>query len=91
MTPPTGNTEQHPPHNRISRVSPSPTALLAGGVVRGCQIYGASDKIGAYRLDQPVQPEHIAATVYDALGIYNDLWATNFFGQPFHLLKKVNH
>ena len=64
------------------------TALLAGGGIRGGQVYGASDKIGAYPLDQPVQPEHIAATVYDALGIYNDLWATNFLGQPFHLLEK---
>ena len=64
------------------------TALLAGGGIQGGQIYGASDKIGAYPIDSPVQPEHIAATVYDALGIYDNLWATNFLEQPFHLLEK---
>ena len=32
------------------------TALLAGGGVRGGQVYGASDRIAAFPKDQPVQP-----------------------------------
>src|SRR5262245_41261061 len=44
-------------------------ALVAGAGIRGGTTYGASDKDGAYPLDQPVSPERLAATVYYALGI----------------------
>lgn len=45
------------------------TALLAGGGVRGGQIYGASDKRAAYVKDSPVSPEDLLATIYHGLGI----------------------
>lgn len=61
------------------------TALLAGGGIRGGQVYGSSDKIGAYPADKPVGPEHIAHTVYHAMGI-DDLKAIDLQGRPFHLL-----
>ncbi|MEX0714492.1 MAG: DUF1501 domain-containing protein [Pirellulales bacterium] len=63
------------------------TALFAGGGIRGGQVFGASDKIAAYPKDQPVQPEHVAATVYDALGIYDDLWVHDAQQRPSHLLE----
>jgi hypothetical protein len=63
------------------------TALLAGGGIRGGQVYGASDDIAAYPRENPVRPEHIAATVYDALGIYDDLWARDAQQRPYHLLE----
>jgi hypothetical protein len=48
------------------------TALLAGGGVRGGQVYGASDQIAAYPKDNPVAPEDFLATIYHALGLEPD-------------------
>jgi hypothetical protein len=45
------------------------SVALAGGGIRGGQVYGASDKSGAYPTDRPVRPEDLIATVYHALGI----------------------
>jgi hypothetical protein len=59
--------------------------LLAGGGVRGGQLYGSSDKVGAYPADRPVAPEDVARTVYHALGM-DDLQATDREGRPFHLV-----
>ena len=38
--------------------------LLAGGGIKGGQVFGASDNIAAYPSDRPVAPEDILATVY---------------------------
>lgn len=43
--------------------------LFAGGKVRGGQVIGASDRIGAEPLDRPVDPAMVAATIYQGLGI----------------------
>jgi uncharacterized protein (DUF1501 family) len=45
------------------------SVLFAGGRVRGGQIIGASDRIGAEPRDRPVSPGEVAATVYQGLGI----------------------
>jgi hypothetical protein len=45
------------------------SVLLAGGGVRGGQVYGATDKHAAFVKDNPVRPEDLLATVYNALGI----------------------
>ncbi|HEU4754924.1 MAG TPA: DUF1501 domain-containing protein, partial [Armatimonadota bacterium] len=45
------------------------TALLSGGGVRGGQVYGASDAQAAYPTENPVRPEDLLATIYDAMGI----------------------
>jgi hypothetical protein len=45
------------------------TVVLAGGGVRGGQVHGASDRLGAYPATNPVSPEDLAATIYHALGI----------------------
>src|SRR5262249_43460330 len=50
------------------------SVLLAGGGIRGGQVHGASDKRAEYPLDKPVAPEHVAHTVFHAMGI-NDLMA----------------
>jgi hypothetical protein len=51
---------------------PCQSVVLAGGGIRGGQVYGASDKIAAYPTDRPVKPEDLIATVYHALGIAPD-------------------
>jgi hypothetical protein len=45
------------------------TLLFAGGGVRGGQVVGSSDAIGAEPKERPVTPAEIAATVYHGLGI----------------------
>ncbi len=45
------------------------SAVLAGGGIRGGQVHGASDKIGAYPVDDAVSPDDIIATVLHRLGI----------------------
>jgi hypothetical protein len=43
--------------------------LMAGGGIRGGQVYGSSDRIGAEPRDNPVTPAMIAATIRKAAGI----------------------
>jgi hypothetical protein len=42
---------------------------MAGGGVRGSQVYGESDRYGAYPNHCPVHPYDVIATLYHALGI----------------------
>jgi hypothetical protein len=63
---------------------------LAGGGVPGGTVVGASDRIGAFPADRPLQPENLAATIYDALGIprhavwHDDIGRPHaiYFGEP---------
>ena len=43
--------------------------LMAGGGIRGGQVYGSSDRIGAEPRDRPVTPGMIAATIRTAMGM----------------------
>lgn len=45
------------------------TALIAGGGVRGGQVYGATTSDGGYVADKPVTPADLAATILHHLGI----------------------
>ena len=45
------------------------TALFAGGGVRGGQVIGESDRIGAYIRERPATPGDVMATIYDTVGI----------------------
>jgi hypothetical protein len=45
------------------------SVVLAGGGIRGGQVYGASDHHAAYPKQNPVSPEDVIATMYHALGI----------------------
>ncbi len=45
------------------------SVVLAGGGIRGGQVYGASDSHAAYPKSDPVSPEDLIATIYHALGI----------------------
>jgi hypothetical protein len=43
--------------------------VMGGGPLKGGQVVGASDEMGAYPKDRPVTPAEVAATVYRGLGI----------------------
>jgi len=45
------------------------SVLLAGGGVTGGALYGASDRIGAYPINEPVTPADLAATIFWRFGI----------------------
>jgi hypothetical protein len=45
------------------------SVLLAGGGIRSGQVYGSSDRIGAYPALDPVDPVDIHATIYHCLGL----------------------
>lgn len=45
------------------------TALLAGGGVRGGQVYGTTDRHAGYVVDSPVSPADLSATILHHLGV----------------------
>jgi hypothetical protein len=61
------------------------SAVLAGGGVRGGQVYGASDKHAAFPADNPVSPGAFAATLYHCLGIAPDTMIPDRLGRPVRL------
>ncbi len=61
------------------------SVLLAGGGIRGGQVFGSSDRRAEYPNENPVAPEHIARTVFHAMGI-DDLHAVDREGRPFDLM-----
>jgi hypothetical protein len=62
------------------------SAVLAGGGVKGGQVVGASDAIGAVPRDLPVTPADVHATVFAALGYDpHAVTYTSPDGRPFPL------
>lgn len=60
--------------------------LLAGGGIRGGQVYGASDALGGEPAENPVTPQDIVATIYSLLGIDPELLLPDPFGRPLRIL-----
>jgi hypothetical protein len=61
------------------------SAVLAGGDVRGGQVYGSSDRLAAYPATNPVAPADLTATLYHALGIPAETTLTDRLGRPLNL------
>ena len=61
------------------------SALVAGGGIRGGQVHGSSDKIGAFPRDNPVAPEDLLATIYEALGINPSAEVRDREGRPYRI------
>jgi len=58
------------------------STMLAGGGIRGGQVYGSSDKEGAFPTDRPVSPGDFAATLYHCMGVPLDAEISNRLGKP---------
>jgi uncharacterized protein (DUF1501 family) len=58
------------------------TSVLAGGGIRGGQVYGKSDRQAAYPAESPVTPADLIATVYHALGVPSDQMVPDLSGRP---------
>jgi hypothetical protein len=61
------------------------TQILAGGGIRGGQIYGASDGQGAYVKDSPVTPDDFAATILHAFGLAPETAVEDPSGRPVQI------
>ena len=61
------------------------SAVFAGGGVRGGQMIGQSDKMGAYPASRPYRPADLAATVYRSLGIDPDTELRDRLDRPIRL------
>jgi hypothetical protein len=65
------------------------TDVLAGGGIRGGQIYGSSDRYAEYPAQKTVTPADVTKTVYHAMGI-DDLEAYDSQNRPYNLLAEGN-
>ena len=61
------------------------TLFFAGGGVRGGNVVGRTDDIGAYPVTEPQPPEAMAATIYSALGIPRTAAWHDELGRPHHI------
>ncbi|MCC6507807.1 MAG: DUF1501 domain-containing protein [Pirellulaceae bacterium] len=62
------------------------TVGFAGGGVRGGQVVGASDPIGAVPAERPVEPPEIVATIFHSLGLNLETTLPGPAGRPFPLV-----
>jgi hypothetical protein len=61
------------------------SAVFAGGGVRGGQLIGQSDRIGAYPASRPYTPGDFAATIYRALQVDPTTEVRDRFNRPIQL------
>jgi len=61
------------------------TGVFAGAGVRGGQVIGKTDKIGAFPTTPPYAPDDIGATVYHALGVDHEADVPDQLGRPVRL------
>jgi Protein of unknown function (DUF1501) len=57
--------------------------VMAGGGIRGGQVYGSTDRLGAEPRDQPTGPADVHATIFQALGISLDSHLYDNTGRAF--------
>ena len=63
------------------------SVVLAGGGVRGGQVYGASDKVAAFPTSSPVSPQDLIATLYHCLGLDPHALIHDQQGRPYALVE----
>jgi hypothetical protein len=61
------------------------SAVLAGGGIKGGQVYGKSDRLAAHPSENPVSPSDLTATIYEALGIPAETTIPDREGRPVAL------
>jgi arylsulfatase A-like enzyme len=61
------------------------SVVLAGGGIRGGQVLGSSDRVGAFPTSDPVTPGDLLATVYQCLGVNPRTLIHDLQDRPFVL------
>ncbi len=64
------------------------TIVLAGGGIKGGQVVGSSDEIGAAPQDRPVTPAEVAATIFHSLGISLETELPGPQSRPFPIVDR---
>ena len=59
------------------------SVAMAGGGIRGGQVYGSSDTLGAFPRTAPCSPADVHATIFKALGISPRATIHDRLGRPF--------
>jgi hypothetical protein len=59
------------------------SVVLAGGGIRGGQVFGSSDRLGALPADQPCGPNDLHATILNSLGVPLDSQLVDASGRSF--------
>ena len=62
------------------------STVLAGGGIRGGQVYGKSDKLAAEPVDNPVPVADFVATIYHALGYDSETTVIDPLNRPHRIL-----
>jgi uncharacterized protein (DUF1501 family) len=62
------------------------TAMFAGAGVPGGAVHGSSDRQAAYPKSDPVTPEDLAATIYQAMGVPAGQEIRDSLDRPHHLI-----
>jgi uncharacterized protein (DUF1501 family) len=63
------------------------SVVMAGGGIRGGQVFGASDRIAAYPTSDAVSPEDLIATLLDCLGVDPSSQIHDQQGRPYTLVE----
>jgi uncharacterized protein (DUF1501 family) len=63
------------------------SVALAGGGVKGGQVYGASDKVGGHPREGRVPPQDLLATIFHCLGYRPDTEVHDTLGRPLPLCR----
>src|SRR5262249_49405879 len=63
------------------------STLMAGGGINGGQVYGATDRTGAYPSENPVTPGDFMATICHCLGVDPHSKIHDQFDRPLALFK----
>lgn len=61
--------------------------VMAGAGIKGGQVYGKSDKIGAYPVENPVSPGDVGATIYSLMGVSPSAEIVDQTGRPHPLVR----
>ncbi len=62
------------------------SVVVAGGGVKGGQVYGASDKVAAFPTANPVSPQDLIATLYHCVGLDPHAVIHDQQGRPYPLV-----
>lgn len=82
-----GRTPKINPDGGRDHWGPVMTSLFAGVGVPGGKIIGATDALAAYPVSQPYTIEHLAATIFDTLGLPRDFQWHDVDGRPHDLYR----
>ena len=80
-----GRTPKINQNNGRDHWGPCQSVVLAGGGVRGGQVYGESDDVAAYPTRDAVSPEDFLATAYSALGLPPESIIEDALGRPHRI------